>query len=252
MDGVLYRGNQPLAGVAELLAVLDARGVAYACVTNNATMTPAQFSQKLAVMGITMPSERIITSPVATRRYLEGETRPGTPAYYIGMEGVRAAMFDDGFLVLDEQQPEFVVVGLDTEATYAKFRIATLAIRAGARFIATNADTSLPTAEGIVPGAGALQALLTAATGVTPFVIGKPSAPMFLLAIDVLGADPARTLTVGDRLDTDILGAKHANVASALVLTGVTTRADLAESDLQPDAVFEDLPALAAAWSASQ
>jgi 4-nitrophenyl phosphatase len=248
MDGVLYRGHEPLPGVAALFDLLDARGVRYACVTNNATMTPAQFADKLARMDIRVPPSRIVTSPVATRHYLEGQTPRETPAYYIGMEGIRAALFDDGFLTYEERRPQIVVVGLDTEATYQKFRIATLAIRAGARFIGTNPDVSLPTEEGEVPGAGALLALLQAATGVSPFVIGKPGPLMFHTAIELLGAVPEQTLTIGDRLDTDIAGALAAGLASVLVLTGVTGPGDLAHSPVQPDAVFDDLDTLAAAW----
>jgi 4-nitrophenyl phosphatase len=251
MDGVLYRGNERLPGVNELLGLLEARGIAYACLTNNATMTPAQFEAKLAAMGVRIPAARIITSPVATRRYLEEQFPRGTSAYFIGEEGLRAALFDDGYFVYDERRPAVVVVGLDTQATYANFRIATLAIRAGARFVGTNADRTLPTEAGLVPGAGSLLALIEAATDVRPTVIGKPAPAMYLIAIELLGVTPAHTLAVGDRLDTDIAGAVAAGIDSALVLTGVTTRADLAASALQPTAVFADLPELAAAWRAA-
>ena len=248
MDGVLYRGSQPLPGVNELLALFARRGIAYACVTNNAMLTPQQYEDKLAAMGIAIPAAHVVTSPVATRRYLETQTPPGTPAYYVGMEGLRAALFDDGYFVLDEHAPQFVVVGLDMGMTYAKMRTACLAIRAGARFVGTNPDTSLPTEVGIVPGAGSLLALLQAATDVAPFVIGKPAPTMLHAAIDMLGADAQRTLMIGDRLDTDIAGARAAGLASALVFTGVTTPESLAGDPIQPDAVYADLPALVAAW----
>lgn len=248
MDGVLYRGHMPLPGVSELLALFERRDIAYACVTNNSTLTPAQYEAKLASMGIRMPAARVITSSVATRRYLERLLPRGTPAYYIGMEGLHEALFGDGYFVYDERHPQVVVSGLDSEATYAKLKLATLAIRAGARFVGTNPDASLPTDEGLVPGAGSLQALLRAATDVEPVVIGKPAPAMFQTAIDLLGADPLRTLTIGDRLDTDIAGAKAAGLAAALVLTGVTTPELLAQSALQPDAVFAGLPELATAW----
>jgi HAD superfamily hydrolase (TIGR01457 family) len=248
MDGVLYRGHAPLPGVNDLLALFARRDIAYACVTNNAMLTPQQYEARLAAMGITIPAAQVITSPVATRRYLEGQTQRGTPAYYVGMEGLRAALFDDGYFVLEEKTPRFVVVGLDMEMTYAKMRTACLAIRSGARFIGTNPDTTLPTEEGIVPGAGSLLALLKAATDVEPFVIGKPAPTMLHAAIDMLGADTAHTLMIGDRLDTDIAGAHAAGVASAMVLTGVSTREDLERSELQPDEVYAGLPELVAAW----
>jgi 4-nitrophenyl phosphatase len=248
MDGVLYRGQQPLPGVNALLALFERRGIAYACVTNNSTLTPAQYEAKLAAMGIRIPAAHVITSSVATRRYLEGQLPRGTPAYYIGMEGLREALFGDGYFVLDEQQPQVVVVGLDFEATYAKFRTAGLAIRAGARFIGTNPDVTLPTEAGLVPGAGSFLALLRAATDTEPFVIGKPAPTMFRTAIAMLGAAPQHTLVVGDRLDTDIAGAQAAGLAAALVLSGVTTPAMLEHSLLQPDAVYAGLPELVAAW----
>lgn len=249
MDGVLYRGKTLLPGVHELLALFEQKGIAYACVTNNATMTPEQYEMKLAEMGVQIPASQVVTSSVATRRYLEEQAPCGTPIYYIGMDGLRKALFDDEYFTLDETRPEYVVVGADFELTYAKARRACLAIRAGARFIGTNPDTTFPTEEGIIPGAGALLAMLRVATETEPFVIGKPGPTMFHTAIALLGADPARTLTIGDRLDTDIAGAHAAGLASALVLTGVTDEDALERSPIKPDVVYPGLPAMVAAWS---
>src|SRR5690349_22852740 len=162
MDGVLYRGPVPLPGVNQMLALFARRGIAYACVTNNSTLTPAEYETKLPAMGIAIPAAQVITSSVATRRYLETQAPRGTPAYYIGMNGLREALFGDGYFVYDEQRPQFIVVGLDYTATYAKFQIAALAIRAGARFVGTNPDVTLPSEVGLVPGAGSLLALLRA------------------------------------------------------------------------------------------
>ena len=248
MDGVLYRGDVPLPGVGELLALCERRGIAYACVTNNSTLTPEQYESKLAVMGIAIPAARVITSSTATRRYLEHEFGRGTPAYHVGMRGLREALYGDGYFVYQERTPQLVVSGLDTEVTYQKLKIATLAIRAGARYVATNPDFTLPTDEGLVPGAGSIIALLHTATGVSPTVIGKPEPTMLHTAIEILGADPLRTLVIGDRLDTDIAGAAAAHLASALVLTGVSTRSDLAQSPLQPTTVFPGLPEIIAAF----
>ena len=248
MDGVLYRGQLPLPGVNDMLALFARRGIAYACVTNNSTLTPEQYEAKLAAMGIAIPAAQVITSSVATRRYLESQASRGTSAFYIGLAGLREALFGDGYFVYDEQRPLVVVSGLDSGATYAKLKIAALAIRAGARFVGTNPDLTLPTEEGLVPGAGAIQALLIAATGVTPLVIGKPEPTMLHAAIEILHADPQHTLVIGDRLDTDIAGAVAAGLASALVLTGVTTLADLKLSALQPDAVYAGLPEMVAGW----
>jgi 4-nitrophenyl phosphatase len=248
MDGVLYRGKVPLPGVAELLELCRERGVSYACVTNNATLTPRQFEDKLAAMGISMPAAQIVTSPTATRRYLEDEAPRGTRVYCVGMDGLREALFGDGYFAEDDAAPEYVVVGMDFEVTYRQLRRACLHIRAGARFIGTNPDTTFPAEDGIVPGCGALLALLRAGAETEPFVIGKPGPTMFHAAVAMLGADPRLTLTVGDRLDTDIAGSVAAGMDSALVLTGVTSRAALESSAVQPDAVFEGLPELVAAW----
>lgn len=248
MDGVLYRGQARLPGVVELIEFFEQRGIAYACATNNSTLTPGQYEAKLADMGIRIAGERVVTSSVATRLYLESQAARGTKVGYIGMEGLRRALFDDGYFELDQVSPEFVVVGMDTEATYAKFRVACKAIRAGARFIGTNPDTTFPAEDGIIPGTGSLLALLRAASETEPYVIGKPAAAMFQAAVDLLGAGPERTLTIGDRLDTDIAGSINAKIASALVLTGVTTLEALDRSPIKPDMVFADLPQLLAAW----
>lgn len=250
MDGVLYRGPAPLPGVNDLLALCARRGMRYACVTNNSTLTPQQYETKLAGMGIQIPATQIITSSTATRRFLEHEFARGTPAFYVGMHGLREALFADGYFVYAEQRPQVVVSGLDTELTYQKLKLAALAIRAGARYVATNPDLTLPVEEGLVPGAGSIIALLKAATDTAPTVIGKPGAAMFHTAIDILGADAQRTLTVGDRLDTDIAGAASAGLASALVLTGVSTQAQAEAGEVKPDAIFAGLPELVAAWPA--
>jgi 4-nitrophenyl phosphatase len=248
MDGVLYRGKMPLPGVADILAFLDSQGIPYACATNNATLTPQEFTAKLDSMGITMPPERIVTSPVATRRYLQDKAPRATRVYCVGMNGLRSALFDDGYFVEDDEKPEYVVVGMDFEVTYRQLRRACLHIRAGATFIGTNPDTTFPAEDGIVPGCGALLALLQAGSEQAPYVIGKPGPALFLASISILGAKPEQTLTIGDRLDTDILGARNAGLASALVLTGVTTPEILKTSSVQPDGVYDDLPALLAAW----
>ena len=250
MDGVLYRGHERMPGVAELFDFCAKNGIMTACITNNATMTPEQFSEKLAGMDITYPAANIINSPIGTRLWLESQAPQGTKIFCIGMNGLRTALFADGYYVESADAPAYVIVGLDTEMTYAKLRQACLLINAGARFIGTNPDVSLPVAEGLVPGCGALLAFLQAATGVEPFIIGKPGATMFHIAIKLLGADAKRTLTIGDRLDTDVAGSLAAGLTSGLVLTGVATTADVATATAssKPDVVYADLPALVAAW----
>ncbi len=248
MDGVLYRGQQVLAGVSELLDLLTERGIGYACITNNASLTPAQYEQKLAAMGIAMPTWRVITSAIATSSYLRATYPQGTRVLIVGMDGLREALLADGYFVEDPQQPELVVQGADFALTYATLRQATLAIRRGATFVATNPDRTFPSEEGLIPGAGAVTAALVAATDVIPLVIGKPAPTMFHVAATLLQAAPANTLVIGDRLDTDIAGASAAGMPSALILTGVSTRAEAAIGPLRPTLVVEDLPALLKLW----
>lgn len=248
MDGVLYRGKTALPGVAEMLAFFDAQGVAYGCITNNATMTPQQYEQKLAAMELGISADRVLTSALVTNHYLRANYPRGTTIYAIGMQGLLEPLFGDGYFVAEEQAPQLVVQGADFTITYEKLRRGCLAIRNGARYIATNPDRTFPTEEGLIPGAGAISAALIAATDVEPLVIGKPQPTMFQVAMELLGGTPTTTLVIGDRLDTDIAGARNAGLPSVLVLTGVSARADLAASPEQPDGVFADLPELLAAW----
>jgi 4-nitrophenyl phosphatase len=248
MDGVLYRGRQVLDGVHELLAYLDELGVGYACITNNASMTPGQYEEKLAAMGVAMPGERVVTSAIATARHLRAEHPRGTRVFIVGMRGLREALLDDGYFVEDQHLPELVVQGADFELTYETLRKATLFIRGGAAFVATNPDRTFPAEEGLIPGAGAITAAIVAATDTQPLVVGKPAPTMFYVAAAMLEAAPAATLVIGDRLDTDIAGAVAAGMPSALVLTGVSGRAEAETGPVRPTAIYADLPELLRAW----
>ncbi len=250
MDGVLYRGNQPLAGVRELLAFLDEQSVGYACITNNASMTPAQYEAKLARMGLHVPAGRVITSAIATGRALRAMYPRGTRVYIVGMEGLREALLHDGHFVEDDRAAEVVVQGADFALTYNTLRTATLLIRAGAHFVATNPDRTFPSEEGLIPGAGAITAALVAATDTQPLVIGKPAPTMFQVAAETLGAPVALVLVIGDRLDTDIAGAAAAGMPAALVLTGVSSRAEAETGPVRPAAIYADLGELLEDWRA--
>lgn len=250
MDGVIYRGAQPLPGVNELLEFLGEHEIAYACITNNASRTPQQFAEKLRAMGLQIPADRIMTSSVATNVYLRSIAPRGTPVYAVGMDGLIQPLFGDGYFVLEEKTPSYVVVGVDFEITYAKLRAACLAIRAGASFIGTNPDKTFPAEDGIVPGCGALLAALQAATDQKPMIIGKPEPGMFIAAMALLEAQAPTTLMIGDRYDTDILGAAGAGLRTAMVLTGVSSAADVEREPIKPDAIFADLPELLRAWQA--
>ena len=246
MDGVLWRSSLVLPGIPALFDFLQQHGIAFAFVTNNSTTSVAAYVERLRAIGIPARPEGVISSAVATADYMSRRYPASTPLYIIGDDGIRSALAERGFRE-DPPNAQVVVVGLDVAATFGKFRLATLRIRAGADFIGTNGDRTFPTPEGLIPGNGALLALLETATDVAPVVIGKPERIMFDVALERLGTAPERTLMVGDRIETDIAGAQRAGWRAALVLTGVAT-AEQAAADGRADAVFESLVALGAAW----
>jgi 4-nitrophenyl phosphatase len=252
MDGVLYRGKTMLPAVGEMLAFLNKRNLPYACITNNSSMSPAQYEAKLSAMGIAMPASRVFTSATVTGSYLRERYAQGSTVFIIGGSGLREALFTDGHFieVAPAQQPQLVVQGADFNLTYEKLRLACLAIRQGARYIATNPDRTFPSEEGLIPGAGAVTAALVAATDVTPLVVGKPEPTIFLTAAAMLNVNPLQTLVIGDRLDTDIAGAANAGMASVLVLTGVSLESEARTSDPAPDLICTDMAALLAEWQA--
>jgi len=251
MDGVLYRGPFALPGARELFALLAERGISYTLITNNSSRTADQYLRKLRALGIEVAREHLLTTGMATARYLSEVCPQGAPVFIIGEEGLIEPVQEAGFW-LDSTSPQFVLVGLDTGFDYQKLKIATRAIRSGARLIASNPDVTFPTDEGILPGAGAFLAAIHACTGVSALVIGKPETRTLDMAMAALGAVRQHTAILGDRLETDILAGKRAGIGTVMVLTGISTRADLAKSDLQPDYVFSGLPEFIAALERAQ
>ena len=240
VDGVVYRGDTPLPGAAEIFDSLRAHGVPYCLITNNAAKTAAQYAEKLARMGIRVEESAVVTSGIAVARYLAEREPAGAPVYVVGEAGLIEPLLAAGFWI-DERAAKYVCVGLDTGITYDKLKSAALAIRRGACFIGANPDTTLPTEEGLVPGNGAVLAALETATGVSPTVIGKPSAEIVDLAIASLGVDRSRVAIVGDRLDTDVLAGNRAGISTVLILTGVHMVADVPAFPARPDYVVGDL-----------
>lgn len=246
MDGVLYRGDEPLPGLVEFVETSDRRGIPFVFVTNNSMRTPAQYVAKLADLGVTVPANRIITSGVSVVEYLREHYPRGTRLYIIGMPALHELLLSDetGY-VFDATAPELVVCGSDLTLTYEKLKIATLAIRRGAAWVATNPDTTLPVEDGLWPGAGAILAALRATTGVEPIVVGKPEPVMMQQALRRMGVPPAEAVMVGDRLDTDILGGIRAGMTTVLVMTGVETPATIAaQASIRPDYILRDLAEL--------
>jgi 4-nitrophenyl phosphatase len=247
MDGVLYRGAEPLPGLADFFAFMRQRPLRFLLATNNATLTARRFADKLGGMGVTVSPDEILTSAQATALYIKKRVPPGTKVHIVGEEGLSESLRQAG-LVPTRGKADWVAAGLDRRLTYARLREATKLIRAGAAFIGTNPDLTYPSENHIIPGAGTVLAALQAATGQEPVIIGKPEPEMFKAALEQMGADPQRTATIGDRLETDILGGQRVGLLTILVLSGVTSPEQLAASAIQPDLVFQDIRELLAAW----
>jgi 4-nitrophenyl phosphatase len=247
LDGVLYRGQTPIPDASRFVSWARESGIKFRLVTNNSTLGPEEYARKLDAMGIPVTTSEVFTSAQATAAYLQGIRPFPARAYVIGETGLIGALESAGIASVKEHA-DCVVVGLDRTLTYDKLADAALAIRAGARFVASNADRTLPTERGLVPGAGSIVAALTAATGAEAVTVGKPKPLMFRMAMESLGAAAEEVAVVGDRLDTDIEGAAAAGLHSILVLTGVSTRQDVESSPVKPDAVCETLTDLMRAW----
>jgi 4-nitrophenyl phosphatase len=247
MDGVLWRGHEPLPGLVEFFQFLRRHDIRFVCATNNASTLPEKLAERLQGWGADVQPEEIVTSSTATVDYLADTLPAGARLYVVGMEGLRVPLLQQGFEIAEDHVAA-VVAGIDWQLTYEQIKRAALNIRAGAKFIGTNADRTFPSSEGIIPGAGAILAAIETGTGVQPIVMGKPEPYLYEAALKRMQAPPAQTLVLGDRLETDILGAVRLNLKSALVLSGVTTRERLAASDYQPDWVFDDIADLRNNW----
>lgn len=242
LDGVLYRGDQPIPMAAEAVSRLRRAGKRLAFVTNNSGRTPEAVAARLVSVDIPAGPNEVETSAMATAELLG--KRGVRTAFVVGEEGIRRALADAGIALVESQDsvPDVVVVGWDRAADYAKLAAAAIFVERGAALVATNADASYPAPEGLLPGAGALLAAVTTTTGAIAEVVGKPHAPLLRAALARAGG--GRPLVIGDRLDTDIEGATALGWHSLLVLTGVTTRSDLEASSARPTYVGEDLLAL--------
>lgn len=250
LDGVLYRGDTALPEASVFIQWLRGLRIPFRLVSNNSTLTPQQYVAKLSGLGMSVHAEEVFTSALATVRYLKQRKDQGISAYVIGEGGLLTALSESGFTITPDN-PAWVIAGLDRGFTYEKLTLASLAIQRGAQFIGTNPDVSLPTERGLLPGAGSILAAISAATGTEPIVIGKPEPLMLQLAMQEMGAEIEGTAMLGDRLDTDILGAVNLGMRSLLVLTGVSSRKEAETGAIHPSAIVSDLPELMKQWSAA-
>lgn len=251
MDGVLWRGDDKLPGMVEFFTFLRENKIPFVLATNNSGRHTANYIQKLSKMGVhNIKAQELVTSATATVDYLKNRYPEGARLFVIGNPGLFQTLEESDFTITDTDV-DAVVAGLDFDFNYNKARKATLLIRnEGAEFIGTNPDTTFPSSDGLVPGAGSVIGMIQLATDVEPVIIGKPERAMFDVAVRRLGTGVGETLMIGDRLNTDIEGGQNAGLKTAMVLTGVNSREDI--RDIQPDYVFDSLPELIATWSESR
>jgi len=244
MDGVLWHDTRAIGNLPALFAAISDLGLRYVFATNNATKTVAEYQEKLKKFGLEVQAEQIITSAETTALYLQANHTAGTHIYVVGSDSLKQVLQKHGFVVTpidDYQSAALVVVGMDVGMTYEKIRNAALLVRAGADFIATNADATFPTPQGLFPGAGTMVAAISTASGKEPLIIGKPFTAMYDYAYQVLKLSPREVMGVGDRLETDIAGAQKAGCLAGLVLSGVSTRFQAQSWQPSPDIIAADL-----------
>ncbi len=243
MDGVLWHGDQAIGDLPRIFQRIRQLGWQVTLATNNATRSIRQYQEKLRDFQVDITPDQIVTSGEATAHYLRQKYPMGGNIFVIGEAGLEQTLRTYGFQI-QEQDVIAVVVSFDRQLTYEKLKKAAMLIRAGAPLIATNADMTLPTPEGAIPGAGSILAAVVAATQKQPIIIGKPEAVMYRVAIERMRSTPETTLVVGDRLETDIAGAQKLGCPTALVLSGVTTPEAARAWQPAPDWIAEDLTAL--------
>jgi NagD protein len=222
MDGVLVREEHPIPGANRFLARLREHGRRFLVITNNSIYTPRDLSARLRRAGLDVPEVAIWTSALATARFLS-EQRPRGTAFVIGEWGLTTALHEVGY-TLSDIDPDYVVLGETRTYSFERVTRAIRLINAGARFIATNPDPTGPSPDGPLPATGSVAALISHATGVAPYFVGKPNPLMMRSALNALDAHSESTTMIGDRMDTDVVAGIEAGLETILVLSGVTTQ----------------------------
>src|SRR5215207_5660175 len=247
MDGVIWKADTPIGDLAEIFARIQALGLKSAFATNNGTKTPEQYAQRLVEFGVNAEPWQVVTSALGVAHMLAQKFSPGTKIFMIGEDGIRRSLTEKGFEILsvdDAPSAEIVVMGLDRGIDFAKMLEATLLVRRGIPFYATNSDKTFPTPRGEIPGAGAWVSVVTTATEVEPIYAGKPYTFMMELSLEMLGTKNKETLVVGDRLETDVAAGQAVGCPAALVLSGVATREQAHTWLPKIDIIVEDLKTL--------
>ncbi|MFF1573385.1 HAD-IIA family hydrolase [Leifsonia sp. NPDC058292] len=236
MDGVLVHENSALPGAADLIQQWRDEGTPFLVLTNNSIFTPRDLAARLRASGLDVPEESIWTSALATADFLKSQM-PGGSAFVIGEAGMTTALHEAGFIMTDTD-PDYVVVGETRSYSFDAITKAIRLIGKGARFIATNPDATGPSAEGPLPATGAITAMISKATGMDPYVVGKPNPMMFRSAMNRIGAHSENTAMIGDRMDTDIVAGIEAGLHTILVLTGISDQSEIDRYPFRPDEIL--------------
>ncbi len=239
MDGVLVHEEDPVPGATEFISALQGSGKKFLVLTNNSIFTPRDLRARLLGSGIDVPEDAIWTSALATADFLSAQ-RPHGSAYVVGEAGLTTALHDIGYVMTD-RDPDYVVLGETRTYSFEAITRAIRLIEGGARFIATNPDPSGPSAQGTLPATGSVAALISTATGRSPYFVGKPNPLMMRSALNRLEAHSETTVMVGDRMDTDIISGLEAGIRTVLVLTGSTRRDQVETFPYRPTRVIDSI-----------
>jgi 4-nitrophenyl phosphatase len=239
LDGTMYLGEQQIEAASDFVKRIKERNMPLLFVTNNSSAKPVNVAQKLNDFDIPALEEEVLTSSMAAASYI-AEQKQDASVYMIGEEGLEHALKAKG-LVMDDENPDFVVMGIDRHVTYEKLAKACLAVRKGATFLSTNPDAALPTERGFLPGNGSLTSVVHYSTGVAPTYIGKPEAIMIEQALKQLNVSKEDAIMVGDNYATDIMAGINAGVDTLLVYTGVTTKEHLSNVEKMPTFEIQSL-----------
>ena len=239
MDGVLVREEHAIPGAPEFINRLRELGIPFLVLTNNSIYTPRDLAARLRRTGLEVPESSIWTSALATAQFL-ADQRPGGSAFVIGESGLTTALHDAGY-TMTESDPDYVILGETRTYSFERITRAIRLISAGSRFIATNPDNVGPTPDGPLPATGSVAALISRATGVDPYYVGKPNPLMMRSALNAIEAHSESTAMIGDRMDTDIVAGLEAGLESILVMTGVTTPGEAERYSYRPSKIVESV-----------
>lgn len=239
MDGVLVHEGVMVPGADRFVRALLDAGRRFLVLTNNSMFTPRDLAARLQTADLSIPVESLWTSALATARFLDDQ-RPGGTAYVIGEAGLTTALHDIGY-VLTDRNPDYVVLGETRTYSFSAITSAIRLIAAGARFIATNPDPTGPSPEGVLPACGSVAALITHATGIEPYFVGKPNPLMVREGLNTLGAHSETTVMVGDRMDTDMVAGIEAGLETILVLSGMTSAEEVDRFPYRPSRIVDSV-----------